>query len=120
AGGVLLLTGILVGWLLSRGGGDGKRLARPGEPDPRPPPAPGRPLTNSIGMRLVPIPPGQFTMGSPGTETDRSDNEGEHEVKITRPFLLGAYEVTQAQYEQVMGKNPSRFNKDNGGGPDHP
>ena len=39
-------------------------------------------------------------------------------VKITRPFFLGAYEVTQAQYERVMGKNPSRFKKDSGGGPD--
>jgi len=36
------------------------------------------------------------------------------------PFLIGVYEVTQGQYEKVTGTSPSKFNKANGGGPDHP
>jgi formylglycine-generating enzyme required for sulfatase activity len=43
-----------------------------------------------------------------------------HEVVITRPFYLGVHEVTQGQYERVIGKNPAWFNKSRGGGPDHP
>ncbi len=48
-------------------------------------------------------------MGSPETEPDRRPNETQHKVKITKPFYLSATEVTQAQYQQVMGKNPSEF-----------
>ena len=58
-------------------------------------------------MVLVPIPAGEFTMGSPESEKDRKDNETQHLVKITKPYYLGAYEVTQEQYERVMGKNLS-------------
>ena len=53
---------------------------------------------NSIGMKLRVIPPGTFMMG---------ENYNAHEVTLTKPFMLGTYEVTQAQYEQVMGVNPS-------------
>jgi formylglycine-generating enzyme required for sulfatase activity len=61
-------------------------------------------------MDLVLIPAGEFTMGSSTDEAERRDDEGpQHRVRITRPFYLGAYEVTQAQYEKVMGKNPSAF-----------
>jgi hypothetical protein len=77
-------------------------------------------ITNSIGMKLVLIPSGKFTMGSPRDEKDRRDDEEQHEVEITRPFYMGVYEVTQEQYEQVVGKNPAHFTKENGGGPDHP
>jgi formylglycine-generating enzyme required for sulfatase activity/uncharacterized caspase-like protein len=67
-------------------------------------------LTNSIGLRLVRVPEGKFTMGSPPDEEDRQQDEGpEHEVVLSRPFYLGVYEVTQGQYERVMGKNPSHF-----------
>src|SRR5436190_13477298 len=67
-------------------------------------------LTNSIGMKLVRIPAGKFKMGSPTEEKGRSLNEGpQHEVEITRPFYMGIYEVTQEEYEKVMGKNPSHF-----------
>jgi formylglycine-generating enzyme required for sulfatase activity len=66
--------------------------------------------TNSIGMKLVLIPPGEFPMGSPADEKDRGPDEGpQHRVKISRPFHVGAYPVTQAQYEQLMGRNPSSF-----------
>ena len=47
-------------------------------------------------------------MGSPEDEKGRSDVESpQHEVVITKPFYMGIYEVTQEQYKQIMGKNPS-------------
>ncbi len=72
-------------------------------------------VTNSIGMMLVPIPPGKFVMGSPEKELHRNSDEVSHEVTITRPFHMGIYEVTQQQYEVVMGANPSFFAKSGGG-----
>lgn len=75
--------------------------------------------TNSSGMRLKLIPTGSFTMGSPDTELDRNrredplwrypDEAPQHKVTITKPFYLGICEVTQAEYEKVMGVNPSNF-----------
>ena len=69
---------------------------------------PGK-LKNSIGIEFASIPAGKFLMGSPATEKERSPNETQHEVTLTQGFWMGVYEVTQAQYEQVMGKNPSEF-----------
>jgi formylglycine-generating enzyme required for sulfatase activity len=71
--------------------------------------APPTEFTNSIGMKLVLIPHGEFLMGSPKEEEGRADDETQHKVEITRPFYLGVYEVTQEQYEKVMGTNPSYF-----------
>jgi formylglycine-generating enzyme required for sulfatase activity len=79
-----------------------------------------REITNSIGMKLVLIPAGEFVMGSPATEAEREAGEEQHEVAITRPFYLGAYTVTQGQFANVMGKNPSFFQSRNGGSPGHP
>jgi len=62
------------------------------------------------GMTLVEIPPGRFTMGSAASEAGRNDDESLHEVEITRPFLMGQYEVTQQEWRTVMGTSPSRFN----------
>jgi len=73
----------------------------------------GDPVINSVGMVLVPIPAGEFQMGSPESEKDRQDNETQHLVKITKPFYLSAYEVTQEQYEKVMGKNSSHSKGEN-------
>jgi formylglycine-generating enzyme required for sulfatase activity len=65
-------------------------------------------ITNSIGMKLVLIPTGEFTMGSPNAESAHQPHEGpQHKVRITRPFYMGIFEVTRGQYEKVMGKNPS-------------
>ncbi|KPK83520.1 MAG: hypothetical protein AMJ81_08075 [Phycisphaerae bacterium SM23_33] len=65
-------------------------------------------LGNKIRMKLLLIPPGEFVMGSPEDEKGRSDDEGpQHEVTITNPFYMGIYEVTQEQYQQIMGTNPS-------------
>jgi formylglycine-generating enzyme required for sulfatase activity len=72
-------------------------------------------VTNSIGMRFALIPAGKFTMGSPETEKGRNDDETQHEVMLARPFYLGIFEVTQGQYEKVMGKNPSWFSAEGGG-----
>jgi formylglycine-generating enzyme required for sulfatase activity len=81
-------------------------------------------------MKLVLIPPGEFQMGA--TEADVAKLLGEskargrpqwyierlpseapkHHVRITKPFYLGTFEVTQAEYKRVMGTNPSKFNDD--------
>jgi formylglycine-generating enzyme required for sulfatase activity len=67
-------------------------------------------LGNNVTMRLVLIPAGKFTMGSPDSEPGRYPDEGpQHEVTISRPFYMGVHEVTQEQYQQVMGANPSFF-----------
>jgi len=67
-------------------------------------------------MKLVLIPPGEFMMGSPESEEGRVDGEGpQHRVRITKPFYLGVYEVTQGEYERVMGTNPSYFSRGGGG-----
>lgn len=71
-----------------------------------------REVTNSIGMKLVLIPKGTFQMGSPPTEAGRQDDERQHEVTLTQDYYLGAFEVTQAQYQQVMDENPSYFQND--------
>lgn len=87
--------------------------------------------TNNIGMKFVLIPPGKFLMGSPREEIENSlmavgidggkdehfkhwkeriRSEGpQHKVIVSKPIYLGVHEVTQAQYEQVMGRNPSHF-----------
>jgi formylglycine-generating enzyme required for sulfatase activity/serine/threonine protein kinase len=97
----------------------------------------GAPLsqTNSIGMRFVLIPPGEFEMGSTDQEIaanvqarkkDAGDSwscklllsEGpRHTVTISKPFYLAMYDVTQGEYQEVMGMNPSTFS---GTGPHEP
>jgi formylglycine-generating enzyme required for sulfatase activity len=86
--------------------------AKMGEDAATGPPPPLKEITNSIGMKLVLIPKGTFTMGSPENEAGRIEDEGEHQVTISRDYYLGVYEVTQEQYEQVMGTNPSYFQGD--------
>lgn len=69
--------------------------------------------TNSIGMRFVRIEPGTFLMGSPEDEWERGDDEVLHTVTLTKDFLLQTTQVTQYQWEALMGSNPSEFT-DNG------
>jgi formylglycine-generating enzyme required for sulfatase activity len=64
-------------------------------------------LGKGIKLDLVLIPAGKFIMGSPITEVGRKNNETQHEVTLTKPYYLGKYEVTQEQWESVMGNNPS-------------
>ena len=65
--------------------------------------------TNSLGMEFVRIPSGSFEMGSPGDEAGRLRGEVQHEVRISEGFWMKKYEVTQSEWEAVMGTNPSRF-----------
>lgn len=71
--------------------------------------APPKHVTNSIGMKFVWIPPGNFMMGSPKEEKQRWVNETQHKVTVTKGFYMGVYTVTQEQWEEVMGNNPSEF-----------
>ncbi len=66
-------------------------------------------LDNNVTMEMVWIEPGTFTMGSPAGEFGRKDDEGQYEVVLTHGFWIGKYEVSQAQYEAIMGSNPSDF-----------
>jgi formylglycine-generating enzyme required for sulfatase activity len=68
-------------------------------------PSTAKTWTNSLGMKFVRIEPGKFIMGS----TENEDEKPRHLVEITRPFSLGDREVTQRQYQAVMGVNPSEF-----------
>ena len=65
-------------------------------------------------MIFVEIPAGRFVMGSPLDEPERESQEGQHEVTISRAFWMGKFEVTQRQWESVMGGNPSWFAKSGG------
>ena len=65
------------------------------------------PIRNSLGMELKLIPAGRFIMGSAAGEADA--DETPHEVVLTQHYYLGVHEVTQQQYLQVMGSNPSYF-----------
>jgi formylglycine-generating enzyme required for sulfatase activity len=60
---------------------------------------------SSAGYYLVS--PGKFKMGSPASEDGHERDEALHTVEITRPFLIGLTEVTQAEYSDLMGTNPS-------------
>jgi len=66
----------------------------------------GDPIVNSIGMVLVPIPSGEFMMGSPESEEGRFDPETQHRVTLTKSFHLGRTEVSQGQWKAVMGTTP--------------
>ena len=76
--------------------------------------SPLRPLAVDLGggvkMELVLIPAGEFMMGSPDSDKDaKPDEKPQHRVRITKPFYLGKYLVTQEQWEAVTGSNPSNF-----------
>jgi len=67
----------------------------------------------SVSFQLVRIEPGQFEMGSPPSEEGHKPNEGPvRSIQISKPFYLGRYEITQAQYKAVAGVNPSNFQGD--------
>jgi formylglycine-generating enzyme required for sulfatase activity len=83
----------------------------------------GRPLVltipgpDRVRLRMRRIPTGVFAMGAPEGEEGRDGDEGpKHEVVISRPFHLGIHEVTQQQWEAVMGNHPSKAK----GNPRHP
>ena len=80
------------------------RVVSVSPPEPR--------LVDRFGIAFILIPAGTFQMGS---EHGNDDEKPVHTVRLSRPFYLGIYPVTQRQWEAVMGSNPSHFQ-----GPEHP
>jgi formylglycine-generating enzyme required for sulfatase activity len=91
-----------------RRGGTGKEVPTT-QATKLPTSAPPKELVNTIGMKFIFIPKGQFAMGSAPGDRDADLDERQHSVTITRDFYIGAFEVTQSQFERVMGRNPSQF-----------
>ena len=75
------------------------------------------PISDTVNLDMIWCPPGTFTMGSPEDElgrvwgwiVGRFSNETQHSVTLSSGYWLSKYEVTQAQYQTVMGNNPSNF-----------
>lgn len=67
--------------------------------------------SESLGLKLAFIDFGAANIGSPPQERGRRGDEQVHMIFIARPFLMGRYEVTQAQFQKVMKRNPSYFSK---------
>ena len=61
------------------------------------------------GITMLLIPPGEFMMGSPGYEAGREADEELHRVTIAKPFYVSEVEVSQQQWQQLLGDNPSYF-----------
>ena len=72
-------------------------------------PLPDRPGLTSTMPAFTRVPAGHFLMGSPADEPERGEDELQHGVVLSRSFELSAFPVTQAQWEAVMGYNPSHF-----------
>jgi eukaryotic-like serine/threonine-protein kinase len=73
--------------------------------------------TNSIGMKLRLIPPGQFLMGSPDDEPGREAHEGpQHEVVLTKPFYMGVHDVTVGQFKAFVKAKGYQTEAEKGGG----
>jgi formylglycine-generating enzyme required for sulfatase activity len=69
-------------------------------------------LPGGVVLEMLPVAPGTFLMGSAKDEPGHAAEGGtetQHRVHITKPYWLGKYEVTQAQWQAVMGNNPSNF-----------
>jgi formylglycine-generating enzyme required for sulfatase activity len=98
--------GVVVSQLVKK---SGSKVKAPGDTSDLKPPTPAGPLPstykNSIGMEFVKVPKGTGWLGGGGGK------EGETKVVIERDFYLGKYEVTQAEWEAVMQKNPSFFSR---------
>ena len=61
------------------------------------------------GITMALVASGKYTMGSPPDEIDRQADETRHQVHLTRPYYVAITEVTQSQWQKVMGANPSHF-----------
>ena len=69
-------------------------------------------LGNGVSLEMVEIPGGEFLMGSPGDEKGRENNESPQHKVTVKPFFMGKFPVTQAQYQAITGKNRSVFKRD--------
>ena len=65
-------------------------------------------VPSAANLEMIWVEPGSFMMGSPATEEGRNENERQHQVTLTKGFYLGKYEVTQSEYELILGGNPSK------------
>ncbi|MBM4005879.1 MAG: formylglycine-generating enzyme family protein [Planctomycetes bacterium] len=84
---------LIVGWIIAA-------VACSAEPGPNRVNA--QEIKNSVGMKLVFIPPGKFLMGSQENESGREAQEVQHEVELTKGFYLGTHEVTVGQFKQFV------------------
>lgn len=122
---IVLVLGLLVlgYWMIAPDSKDSSKIpeATPSTSDPVAStsyPAPiittnNKTFTNSIGIEFVLIPAGEFEMGFPSHELGGySDQEPVHRVKLASDFYMGKYEVTQKQWRDVMGTDPSYFKGD--------
>lgn len=66
-------------------------------------------IGHGVSLELVLIGSGTFMMGSPSSETGRETDEAQHQVTLTKDYWIGRYEVTQRQWVEIMGENPSHF-----------
>jgi sulfatase modifying factor 1 len=73
-----------------------------------------------LGVKLCWCPAGHFTMGSPRTEPERRPGENQVEVRLTKGFWTGKYEVTQGDWKRIVGKLPGPLTPDGGDGDDFP
>ena len=72
------------------------------------------------GVKLCWCPPGRFTMGSPRGEPERRPGEAQVEVRLTRGFWIGKYEVTQGEWKRVSGALPGELTAELPAGDDYP
>ena len=115
AAGLLSLAAVagVGGWRWWQGRQEAARIAEEQRQTEHKDPKPGEEMTITLPggapMTFCWFPAGSFTMGSPASEKRRRSDEKQHRVTLTQGFWMGKYEVTQAQWEGVMGSNPSRF-----------
>ncbi len=116
--GVILMSWIcLFGFLISDFAGKPPFLAQTAQGNPN-----EKKFRNAIGMELVLVPAGEFKMGSSAAdvrvalqaassskENDFKAEQPQHPVRITKPFYMGVYEVTQGEFQKILGRNTSDF-----------
>jgi formylglycine-generating enzyme required for sulfatase activity len=102
------------GYLATRGA-PGSTISESRDTDNQPTLNSAAPFTenlNGVRLEMAPVPSGSFLMGSPESEKGRYGDEGpQHRVTVSG-FYIGRYEVTQAQWQAVMGANPANFKGD--------
>jgi formylglycine-generating enzyme required for sulfatase activity/serine/threonine protein kinase len=98
---VLVLVPLMLLWPKDRA--RVKAPERPLKPAPTTADAKPQPIANSVGMKLMLIPAGEYWMGSPGSEPNREPHEGpQHLVRITKPFYLGVHETTVGSFRAFV------------------
>jgi eukaryotic-like serine/threonine-protein kinase len=70
-------------------------------------------LGNGVSISMVKVPAGKFMMGSPESEKDRVENESPQHRVTLKEFYMGQTEITQSQYQAIMGDNPAKFKGNN-------